>query len=459
MSIGKATRIGMGVGLVVALIVGVVLVALRPNALRPKTMVTAYFDNSNGIYAGDEVRVLGVPVGKIVSIEPQPQRAKITFWVDAKYKVPAGAEAAILAPTLVTARFIQLNPAYTGGPALADNAVIPIERTVVPVEYDDLRSQLEKLSATLQPTRPGGVSTAGAFVTTVADNLRGQGAAIHDNVVKLSQTLSILGDHSSDIFGTAKSLATLVTALQTSSDLMGQLNKNLAGTSALLANDPNEVGNAVVDLNSAVEDVSGFLADNREALGTSSDRLADITKALGESLGDVKQALHVFPTTLSNFVNIYHPAQSAGASVASGSWFANPMQFICGAVQAASRLNAEQSAKLCVQYMAPIFKNRQYNFLGPLGFNGAPNTVPIPLGPLALGGGLLPFPVFPVGTIARPNEVTFSEDWMRPDYVPPAAAGAPAAPPLSAEAHGQPTASTDPNAGLAGMMAPAGGGS
>jgi phospholipid/cholesterol/gamma-HCH transport system substrate-binding protein len=71
--------------------------------------------------------------------------------------------------------------------------------------------------------------------------------------------------------------------------------------------------------------------------------------------------------------------------------------------------------------------------------------------------------VFPVGAQARPNEVTYSEDWMRPDYVPPAAPpSAEPAPapipqaPLAAEA---PTVSTDPSAGLPGMMIPAGAGS
>ena len=83
--------------------------------------------------------------------------------------------------------------------------------------------------------------------------------------------------------------------------------------------------------------------------------------------------------------------------------FANPISFLCGAVQAASRLNAEQSAKLCVQYLAPIIKNRQYNF-PPIGQN-----------------------LF-VGAQARPNEITYSEDWMRPDYIPPQP---PAAPPPS----------------------------
>jgi phospholipid/cholesterol/gamma-HCH transport system substrate-binding protein len=338
---------------------------------------------------------------------------------------------------------------------MPDNAVIPKERTAVPVEWDDLRDQLEKLNKTLQPTQPGGVSTLGAFVTTVADNLRGQGASIRDSVIKLSQALSILGDHSGDLFGTLKNLAVLVSALHDSTDLMRQLNQNLGAVTGLLANDPNEVGTAVADLNAAVADTRGFLAENRDTLGTTFDKLAEITKALGDSSGDLKQSLHVFPTTLSNYDNIFEPAAGAITGALSGANFSNPINFICGAIQAASRLGAEQSAKLCVQYLAPIVKNRQYNFLGPLGFNGAP---------------LVPF--LPVGAQARPNEVTFSEDWMRPDYVPPAAPPSPepattprpqaplaAEAPIDGSAGSPPTVSTDPAAGLPGMMVPSGAGS
>jgi phospholipid/cholesterol/gamma-HCH transport system substrate-binding protein len=122
----------------------------------------------------------------------------------------------------------------------------------------------------------------------------------------------------------------------------------------------------------------------------------------------------------------------------------NPIAFLCGAIQAASRLGGEQAAKLCVQYMAPIIKNRQYNFP-------------------PLGEDLL------VGAQARPNEVTYSEDWMRPDFVPPAANTPPAQPPApgppapaDASAPGTPasaTVATDPAAGLPGLMVPPGGGS
>jgi phospholipid/cholesterol/gamma-HCH transport system substrate-binding protein len=429
----RAVRLAAAIILGFSLIGGTA-VMLRSTGERGRTHVVAYFDNSNGIFTGDEVRILGVPVGKIDRIDPEPDQVKISLWVDDKYKVPVDAKAAILSPSLVTARAIQLTPAYTGGPALADNAVIPRERTAVPVEWDDFREQLKKLTATLQPTEPDGVSTLGAFVNTAADNVRGQGANIRDTIIKLSQAFSAVGEHSNDIFSTVKNLSKLVSALQSSADLMRQLNRNLAAVSALLSNNSNEVATAVSDLNSAVTEVQGFVADNREALGVTSDKLASVSTALIQSLDDVKQTLHIAPTALSNFVNIFQPAQAALTGIGVINNFANPISFMCGSIQAASRLNFQQSAKLCAQYLAPILKNRQYNF-PPLGMN------------------------LYIGAQARPNEVTYSEDWMRPDYVPPrsvAGAGTPAGPPPTPG--GIPVA-TNSAAGLSRMMMPPRGGS
>ncbi len=148
-----------------------------------------------------------------------PTRAMVTFWVDRKYPIPAEAKAVILSPQLVTGRAVQLTPAYTGGPAMTTAAVIPMDRTAVPVEWDDVRVQLQRLTKLLRPTEPGGVSTLGGLVNTAADNLRGQGANIRDVVIKLAQTISALGDHSSDIFTTFKNLSTLVTALHDSAGI------------------------------------------------------------------------------------------------------------------------------------------------------------------------------------------------------------------------------------------------
>lgn len=53
------------------LVAGVIL-AMRTADAAARTTVVAYFDNSNGVFAGDDVLIRGVPVGKIVKIEPQP---------------------------------------------------------------------------------------------------------------------------------------------------------------------------------------------------------------------------------------------------------------------------------------------------------------------------------------------------------------------------------------------------
>jgi phospholipid/cholesterol/gamma-HCH transport system substrate-binding protein len=422
-----AQRARMGLALVLAAVLAAgVVVIVRADDARNRNTVVGFFANSNGLFVGDQVRILGVPVGEVERIEPLPGKAKITFWFDRQYLVPASAKAVILSPTLISARAIQLTPAYTSGPTLNDGAVLADNRTAVPVEWDDLRQQLQKLTQTLQPTQPGGVAPLGSFINTAADNLRGNGATIRDTVTKLAQATAALGDHSTDLFSTVRNLALVVSALQGSSDLMRDLNENLASVTGLLNDSPDKVGRAVTSLSQASSDLSALLSDNSEPLGVAVDKLSSITSSINESSYDLKQVLHVAPTLLANYVNIYQPAQAAFTGILAFNNFADPITFICGAIQAASRLGAKESAKLCVQYLAPIVKNRQYNY-PPFGLN------PI------------------VGTDARPNEITYSEDRLRPDYQPPA-------PPAPDPAALAPARQTDPAAGLPGLMVlPAGG--
>ncbi|OBI73494.1 mammalian cell entry protein [Mycobacterium sp. E740] len=411
----RAVRIATAATLVILLAVALTVVATPWWDRVAKNTFVAYFANANGLYTGDEVRILGVEVGTVDAIDPQPNRTKVTFSVDKQVDVPAEARAAILSPSLVSARAIQLVPAYSGGPKLADGATIPQDRTAVPVEWDDFREQLEKLTESLQPTTPGGVSAAGEFINSTAKNLRGNGATARDTVIELSQAVSALGDHSTDIFSTVRNLQLLVAALSSSSDLLAQFNTNLADITTALSNTPNEVADATASLDGAVTDLRGFVAENREGLGETFDRVASITTTLNDSRQDVKQILHITPTVFQNFMNIYQPAQSSVTGILAPVNFANTVQFICSAIEAAARQGFEHSAKLCVQYLAPIIKDRQYNF-PPLGIN--------------------PF----VGASARPNEITYSEDRLK---------GSPSNPPVATP--------TDPSLGLPGMMVPPGG--
>ncbi len=91
---------------------GAAALLVRETFLRPMT-ITGYFTSATGIYPGDDIRVSGVKVGTVSSIQPMPSQAKLTLEVDRDVPIPADAKAVIVSQNLVAARYVQLTPAYT----------------------------------------------------------------------------------------------------------------------------------------------------------------------------------------------------------------------------------------------------------------------------------------------------------------------------------------------------------
>ena len=161
----------------VALIGGGYLALVRAAFFAPTT-ITAYFPAATAIYPGDDVRVSGVKVGTIDSIQPEGTQTKMVFNVNHGVPVPADAKAIIVAQNLVAARYVQLTPAYRtspGGPKMADGAVIPLERTGVPVEWDEVKKQLERLATDLGPSSDVSTTSVGRFIDSAANALDGNG--------------------------------------------------------------------------------------------------------------------------------------------------------------------------------------------------------------------------------------------------------------------------------------------
>jgi phospholipid/cholesterol/gamma-HCH transport system substrate-binding protein len=160
-------------------------VLVRATYFAPKTIV-AYFVTTTAVYPGDQVRVSGVKVGTIKAIQPEGTQTKMTLAVKRGVRIPADAKAVIVAPNLVSARYVQLAPAYrSSGPVMPDGAVIPIERTAVPVEWDDVKTQLTRLATELGPK--GGVSgtATGRFIESAADAMAGNGNKLRKNLAQL----------------------------------------------------------------------------------------------------------------------------------------------------------------------------------------------------------------------------------------------------------------------------------
>lgn len=121
-----------------------------------------------------------------------------------------------------------------------------------------------------------------------------------------------------------------------------------------------------------------FVDDNGTVLAKDISNLAEVTNTLmqPDARNGIETALHVYPNMAANVNNIYHPTHGAIVVIPAIASWANPMQFICSAIQAGSRV--EDSAELCAQYLAPILDATKFNYL-PFGvnqFSGA-ETLPI----------------------------------------------------------------------------------
>jgi phospholipid/cholesterol/gamma-HCH transport system substrate-binding protein len=348
--------------------VGAALLALLVAAViivwpgRAGNKVVGYFPSAVGLYPGDDVRVLGVPVGTIDSIEPRPTDVKITMSVKDGVKIPADAHAVVMAPNIVSARFVQLAPAYTGGPALANDASIGLDRTAVPVEWDEVKTELTKLSQQLGPQQGSVQGPLSSFVNQAADTFDGNGDSFRQALRELSQTAGRLGDSRTDLFGTVKNLQILINALSNSNEQIVQFSGHLASVSQVLADSSANLDGTLGTLNQALSDVRGFLRDNNDVLIGQVNKLTDFTKILSDQSDDIEQLLHVTPNGLANFYNIYDPAQGTATGLLSLPNFANPVQFICGGnFDSGATPEYYKRAEICRERMAPVLNRISAN--------------------------------------------------------------------------------------------------
>ena len=287
---------------VLALVVtAVVLVTLmHPGGKR----VTAYFATTIGVYPGNDVRVLGVPVGSITSVQPQGDVVRVDMQVeDDEVRIPADAQAVVIAPSLVSDRYVQLTPVYTSGPELPDGAVIPRERTAVPLELDDLFRSLNEISEALGPNGANAQGSLSALVDVGAQNLAGNGAALGNTIDNLGHATETLAGSRDDLFGSITNLQAFTTNLAVNDAQVRTFNDQLAEVNALLATERADLGLALEQLSIALADVSAFVQDNRAVLRSNVDKLVDVSGVLVAQRDALVEVADVAPAALGNLVN------------------------------------------------------------------------------------------------------------------------------------------------------------
>jgi phospholipid/cholesterol/gamma-HCH transport system substrate-binding protein len=347
--------------LAVALVAGVV-VLVRQVFFGPHT-ITAYFPTVTAIYPGDEVRVSGVRVGKIDSITPEGTQTKMTLKVDHDVSIPADAKAVIVAQNLVAARYVQLTPAYRkgGGPTMRDGAVIPSDRTAVPVEWDEVKTQLMRLATELGPKTGVSGTSVSRFIDSAANALDGNGAKLRETLAQLSGAARIFAEGSGNIVDIIKNLQIFVTALRDSKEQIVMFENRLASLTSVVNDSRSDLDAALSDLSVALGEVQRFVAGSRNQVSEQVRSLADVTQILVDNRMALENVLHITPNAVANYQNIYYPPSGGVSGAFSLSNFANPVYFFCGLIGAVENTTAPETAKLCSQYLGPALRLLNFN--------------------------------------------------------------------------------------------------
>ncbi|WP_433198770.1 MCE family protein [Nocardia sp. CA-107356] len=351
-SSGRGTKVAIAIGLIAALVVAGALWWLFDRMTTTK--ITAYFDRSVGIYQGSDVRILGVPVGHVDSVEPQGNQVKVVMSVDRSYDVPADAKAAQITPSIVSDRYIQLTPVYTGGPKMARDATIPRERTVTPVEVDQLYKSITELSDALGPNGANANGAVNELVRTSAANLAGNGEALANTLTQLSRATRYLGDARGDIFDTVKNLQTFVTMLAQNDQQVRQFNAQLADLSTFLAGERHDLGAALNLLSVALGDVARFIDENRDLVQQNAQGLTTLTATLAKQRDDLAAALPVLPLALSNLINIHNAESGTLDMRANLTDLQDPFGVVCKMLDLSKLMPGDPKFEAIGKQMRPI---------------------------------------------------------------------------------------------------------
>ncbi|ANH39911.1 mce related protein [Nocardioides dokdonensis FR1436] len=319
--------------------------------------VTAHFPRAVSVYVGTDVRILGVNVGEVTAVVPDGEAVRVEMEYDGDVDVPDDAQAVVVTPTLVADRFVQLTPAYTEGEVMADGAEIELPDTGVPVELDRIYASLRDLSTALGPDGANADGTLDNLLRASSEALEGQGEAGNDMINELSRAAETFGEGSGDLFETVSALAVFTDTLARNDRLVRAFVRDLAGVSADLEEEREELGAALTSVSSAVGTVEKFVRENRTALVGDVEKLTRTVKTIASERESIDQALTSAPVSIGNLALAFNNETGSIGSrigVSGNVWDADG--FLCSVVQqsALPRVSKNLACTLFEAILEPI---------------------------------------------------------------------------------------------------------
>jgi virulence factor Mce-like protein len=215
-------------------------------------------------------------------------------------KIPADAKAVMMAPNPVSDRFVELTPAYTGGPRMPAGHVIALRDTVVPLELDAIYASVDDLSKTLGPAGANAHGALSSLLHAFAKLADGNGADLHATIEQVAAALPALTRDPEALRNLVTGLDRLTHTLATRDATINALYDDLSTATGQLAGERDTLAAAITNLQQAVAEVAQFLRVNRTHIGGS---IKNLNTTIAAVMAEQRALIQTFDTAPLGFQN------------------------------------------------------------------------------------------------------------------------------------------------------------
>lgn len=273
-------------------------------------VVNADFADTTGLYVGNEVTYLGVPIGHVAEVQPRGASMRVVMHVDPGTRLPADAGAEILQSSLVTDRYVELGPAYEGGPTLASGTTITAAHTRSPAGVDEIATAVDNLVKALDGSLgAGGKGTLGdglgKLLSTTARVLRGNGDALRSALSNGQGALEVLTSKDTAITRVSNDLRRLVDVLAARDRRIRTFTHRSDATLGVLDGQRGEIVATMRALDRLTALGSRFLRRNAGVLGKDLAGMSDIVAIVRRHQGSLAETFDDMPLAAQNYARAY----------------------------------------------------------------------------------------------------------------------------------------------------------
>ncbi|MGP3634547.1 MCE family protein [Streptomyces sp. 24-1644] len=296
--------------LVTVMATAVLALSIANTGVGDTTTYKARFTDATGLIVGDSVRIAGVEVGQVESIEVADKRlAEVGFAVRKGRELPASVTASIKYLNMVGQRYVDLDQgAGPVGASFAAGSTIPLSRTTPALDLTQLFNGFQPLFEGLSP--PDVNQLAGSIVQV----LQGEGGTVDSILQHVGSLTSTVAAKDKVIGQVIKNLNTVLKTVNDReagfNDLVVTLEKLVTG----FAGDRKPLGEAVTAMGALTTVTADLINDGRKPLKDDIKQLGRLSGQLVKGTPQIENFLQKTPakmeaigrlTSYGSWLNLY----------------------------------------------------------------------------------------------------------------------------------------------------------